>query len=128
MWSRRSSKLVSPARAITDFTHTLYFPPRITSALIEQQLPGRVLVSAAWYRVAAPHLGGTIGPYYYSGPGAGQPQAYGRVDLRVARKLKMGDKEVELAVVAQSLGGAYDEFQPGVQFGRRLFASAAIEF
>lgn len=128
LWSARQWTMQPPASATTQYARILYFPPRIMSALIEQQLPWRTVVGAAWYRVKAPHVGGTLEPDFYSASGATQPQSYRRLDLRLARKIRIGESTLEMAMVAQNLGAAYDEFQPGVRFNRRLMASLAIEY
>ena len=53
-------------------------------------------------------------------------QDYNRVDLRLARRWKWQGREVEAAVVGQSLSGDYNEFRDTNIFSSRVYGSLSI--
>lgn len=53
---------------------------------------------------------------------------YDRLDLRIARQLRMGRAHGELALVAQNIGDPYEEFDTGQYFKRRYFMTFSVRF
>ncbi|WP_407702877.1 TonB-dependent receptor plug domain-containing protein [Thiobacillus sedimenti] len=53
-------------------------------------------------------------------------QAYNRMDLRLARRWTWEGREVEAAVVGQSLLGSYQEFRDTNIFSRRVYGSLSL--
>jgi iron complex outermembrane receptor protein len=52
--------------------------------------------------------------------------AYTRVDMRLARRWKWQGREVDAAIVGQSLGGNYNEFRDTNIFSRRVYGSLSL--
>jgi iron complex outermembrane receptor protein len=123
-----STSIQGPPEGIANTARDLYFPRYLASALIEQRLPMRAVLSAAWYKVAPPRFAGTIGPDYYGSVPADQQKGYQRVDLRLARDFRVATGNMQAALVVQNVGGSYEEFQPGVVFQRRSFATLTVDF
>lgn len=81
----------------------------------------------------------SIGYYHYSEMwpiGDGDfIKAYGRWDARIAKKLRMGSKQAEIALVGQSLNGTYHDYMWDLtnpnqrnDFKSRIFATVNMEF
>lgn len=59
--------------------------------------------------------------------GSNQKFPLSRVDVRLAKTLRWGGRHGELALVVQSLGGPYRDFDPLFQFQRRAFVTLSLE-
>jgi iron complex outermembrane receptor protein len=91
--------------------------PRVTGSLAWlQRLPDRWDATLTWSHVGA---------MTWSGPGGMLP-SHDRVDFRLAKAFRLNGARAEAALVAQNLGGAYPEFQPGFAFGRVVFGSLRL--
>jgi iron complex outermembrane receptor protein len=91
--------------------------PRVTGSLAWlQRLPAGWDFTLAWSHVGAMTWSGT----------GGMLPPHDRVDLRLARALRLNGARVEAAIVVQNLGGSYPEYQPGLEFGRAVFGTLRI--
>jgi iron complex outermembrane receptor protein len=50
-----------------------------------------------------------------------------RIDLRLAKQLRFGNKRGEIAFVVQNLGPAYQDFLPEFYFRRQAFVMLKLE-
>jgi iron complex outermembrane receptor protein len=113
--------LLSQSYVDTDFPidGSVLSVPRNTTALgWFQRLPD------AWdFALIHSHIGAMT----WSGTG-GMLTSHHRTDLRLARAFRLLGSRAEAAVVVQSAGGAYQEYLPRLEFGRRAFATLRVAF
>jgi len=55
-------------------------------------------------------------------------EAYNRIDLRLARRLRVGDSRGEISLVVQNIGDDYEEFRPRQLFSTRGFVTVEWDF
>lgn len=92
-------------------------PSNIYSALWSYRAANRWQLSAGYYRVSA------VDPFGH----AGQVSPYRRLDLRVAKKIALGPVHGDVALVVQSVGGAYTEFRSDNRFERRAYLTIGFD-
>jgi outer membrane receptor protein involved in Fe transport len=51
---------------------------------------------------------------------------YDKVDMRIARKVKIGDSKGTVELVGQNLGETYYTYEPGSAFERRIFVKLRL--
>jgi len=124
-WQPWASGQVAFSQTRTDIgsklplTGTAYAAPKLASTLmLTQRLSGRVDVSLIHQEQGEMTLQGS--------------QAKGRfpmtrTDLRVAKALRWGSAQGELALVIQNLGDPYRDFDPAFSFGRRAFVTLRLQ-
>lgn len=84
-------------------------PSSTQNFLFSQELPGRLAFSAAYYRIASLK--------WQSSP-ASLPD-YATLDLRLARRYRWGDQQLEVAVTTRNALGSYADYKP-TNLQRRL--------
>ncbi|MGB5081900.1 MAG: TonB-dependent receptor [Burkholderiales bacterium] len=85
------------------------------SLLALHRFPGDWHGSVAYYRVGRMLWNDSIG-------------AFGRLDLRLARRMRLSDTQGELALVVQNAGHRYEEFSNDQFFERRVFLSFRLDW
>ena len=90
----------------------------------------RVTGALAWFQ-DLPHdwnfalIHTHAGAMTWAGPGSVLPSRE-RTDLRMARAFRLGSAQAEAALTVQSASGAYQEYLPRLEFGRRVFATLRV--
>ena len=107
-----------PPMAFRGFYDNSATPRHTASALFSQDLGGGWQWSAGYYYLdeMAWILWGA------------DTEQYDRVDLRLARDLKLADADLKLELIAQNLGGDYYEFNGLNRFETRTFVRATLQF
>lgn len=104
----------------------LLFPQRQGHLLVKQTLPWRIDLSVAFYklmqeqRLSPSQLGGGL-------LSTADVKPYERLDVRVAKRLRIGSSNAELAIVGQNLNRPTQDFYATQTFTRRWFASLAVD-
>lgn len=100
-----------PVLAVRGFYGHSGTPRHTASVLLSQQLGGGWSASLGYYYLDEM-------AWFMWG---GDTDAYGRLDLRLAKQWRLGNQDVEVELIGQSLNGSYSEFTPANQFDSRYF-------
>ncbi len=110
----RILKNVDPQQYITT---TEYTPVHTRSLFIQQRLQPGLEASLGYYKVS-----------HFTFAGSGDPMEYNTLDLRLAKKLRLGNARGEVSIVGQHLMGDYYDFDNKIVFDKRFFINLSIEF
>ena len=107
------------ADAVDDEAEQENSVPRFSSSLLlSQKFAGRWQASAAYYRAAA---------FNWLGSGD-EVDREGRLDLRLAREIRVAPARGEVALVVQNVGRPTTQFNEGARFDRRAFINLRIKY
>jgi iron complex outermembrane receptor protein len=108
------------AYSLTDSTRDIDYghkPVAMASLMVSQRFPGAVDASLVYSK---------IDEIQFPGVTAVSPPT-SRIDLRLAKQLRFGNKRGEIAFVVQNLGPAYQDFLPEFYFRRQAFVMLKLE-
>jgi iron complex outermembrane receptor protein len=111
---------VALAYSLTDSTRDIDYghkPVTMASLMVSQRFPGAVDASLVYSK---------IDEIQFPGVTAVSPPT-SRIDLRLAKQLRFGNKRGEIAFVVQNLGPAYQDFLPEFYFRRQAFVMLKLE-
>lgn len=94
-------------------------PKWTTSAILIQRFPDNFEASAMYYRVSQMHWVGQDSP-------DNQIQGFRTLDLRLAKKLRVGNLKGELSLVGRNLLGKYFDFDANNVLGVRYFVTLRL--